>query len=84
MNIYKNANKIEEIADRIIEEKATPDDYLFLKSLIAILKKDDYLNHINFWARLEMFVGNVQVHDMMSEEEKGMIMRMSKERKPSK
>jgi len=37
------------------------------------------LNRINFWKRLEMFVENVQINDPMSEEEKEMILRISKE-----
>lgn len=39
----------------------------------------DKLNKINFWKRIEMFVSNVQVNDPMSEEEKEMIIRISKE-----
>ena len=34
-----------------------------------------------FWNRLEMFVSNVQVNDMMSEEEKGMILSVCKQHK---
>jgi hypothetical protein len=36
-----------------------------------------------FWNRLEMFVSNVQVHDMISEEEKQMILSVCKNHKPN-
>ena len=37
------------------------------------------LEQINFWKRLESFVKEVQVNDMMSEEEKDMILHTCKE-----
>ena len=41
------------------------------------------LQEINFWKRLEMFVENVQVNDMPSEEEKEMILNVCKREQES-
>jgi len=35
------------------------------------------LHKINFWKRLELFVGDIQVNDVMSQEEKEMILRIA-------
>ncbi len=36
----------------------------------------DYTQHVGFWKRLQMFVSNVNVGDIMSEEEKEMILNI--------
>lgn len=41
---------------------------------IDVLENFKFLNSINFWKRLEMFIYNVEVSDLMSEEEKDMIL----------
>lgn len=44
-------------------------------SSYKIMKIEDaeYLNKINFWKRLKLFVSEVQVNDPMSDEEQDMI-----------
>lgn len=40
---------------------------------IMEIENAEYLNKINFWKRLKLFVSEVQVNDPMSDEEKNMI-----------
>jgi hypothetical protein len=67
-------SELKELKDRYANEVQD-----FANKLESMQKENERLKVFDgFWRRLLMFVENVQVNDMMSEEEKGMIINICK------
>lgn len=67
-----NENEISELKSEVEELKKEREIYR------EVLDETKILERINFWQRLEMFISNVQVNDLPSEEEKEMILNVTK------